>query len=49
MDAQETVTRAKFEELESELRKQTMGRMKQVMEDSSLTKDEIGELVMAGA
>ena len=47
--AQETVTRAKFEGLKRELLKQTMDPVKQVTEDSFLTKDKIEAFVMIGA
>merc|ERR1711935_1149537 len=46
VDFSETLTRAKFEELNSDLFKNTMGPVKQVLEDSGLKKSDIDEVVL---
>merc|ERR1719262_2147140 len=47
-DLAETLTRARFEELNSDLFKNTLGPVKQVMEDSGLKKTQIDEIVLVG-
>lgn len=47
-DLSETLTRARFEELNSDLFKKTLGPVKQVLDDSDLRKDDIDEIVMVG-
>jgi len=47
-DLKETLTRARFEELNNELFKQTLGPVKQVMDDSGMSKDKIDEIVLVG-
>merc|ERR1711887_366481 len=47
-DFSETLTRAKFEELNMDLFRSTMVPVKKVMEDGDLTKDEIDEIVLVG-
>merc|ERR1712046_522696 len=47
-DFSETLTRAKFEELNNDLFKNTLGPVKQVMEDSGLKKTQIDEIVLVG-
>jgi len=42
------LTRARFEELNADLFKQTLGPVKQVMEDSGLKKTDIDEVVLVG-
>ena len=44
----ETLTRAKFEELCHDLFKKTLKPVEQVMEDSGLKRTEIDEIVMVG-
>jgi len=48
IDFDETLTRAKFEELCSSLFKKTMKPVEQVLEDSGMSKDEIKEIVLVG-
>merc|ERR1712151_1468760 len=48
IDFSETLTRARFEELNMDLFKKTLGPVKNVMEDGGLTKSEVDELVMVG-
>merc|ERR1719364_454877 len=48
VDFSETLTRARFEELCSDLFKNTLGPVKQVMEDSGLKKNQIDEIVLVG-
>merc|ERR1712232_1114611 len=43
IDFSETLTRARFEEINSDLFKQTLGPVKQVLEDSGLKKNDIDE------
>jgi endoplasmic reticulum chaperone BiP len=47
-DLSETLTRARFEELNIDLFKKTMGPVKRVMEDAGLSKDDIHEIVLVG-
>lgn len=47
-DFSETLTRARFEELNNDLFKKTMGPVARVMEDADLSKDEIDEIVLVG-
>eukprot|EP00550_Attheya_septentrionalis_P005819 CAMPEP_0198284024 /NCGR_PEP_ID=MMETSP1449-20131203/3569_1 /TAXON_ID=420275 /ORGANISM="Attheya septentrionalis, Strain CCMP2084" /LENGTH=683 /DNA_ID=CAMNT_0043980929 /DNA_START=79 /DNA_END=2130 /DNA_ORIENTATION=+ len=47
-DLSETLTRAKFEELNNDLFKKTLGPVKKVMEDGMLEIDEIDEIVLVG-
>merc|ERR1719263_2402904 len=47
-DFSETLTRARFEELNMDLFKKTLGPVKKVMEDSSFKKTQIDEVVMVG-
>merc|ERR1711865_952905 len=47
-DLSETLTRARFEELNNDLFKKTMGPVSRVMEDADLSKSEIDEIVMVG-
>merc|ERR1711988_1582885 len=48
VDFSETLTRARFEELNMDLFKKTLGPVKKVMEDSSFKKTDIDEVVMVG-
>merc|ERR1719221_646448 len=48
VDFSETLTRARFEELNSDLFKNTLGPVKQVMEDSGLKKNQVDEIVLVG-
>jgi len=48
LDLSETLTRAKFEELNSDLFKKTLGPIQNVMKDSGLAKTDIDEIVMVG-
>jgi len=47
-DLSETLTRARFEELNNDLFKKTMGPVARVMEDADLGKSEIDEIVLVG-
>merc|ERR1719364_123942 len=47
-DFSESLTRARFEELCGDLFKQTLGPVKQVMDDSGLKKTQIDEIVLVG-
>jgi heat shock protein 5 len=47
-DFSETLTRAKFEELNNDLFKKTLGPVKNVLDDSKLKKSEINEIVLVG-
>jgi heat shock protein 5 len=47
-DFSETLTRARFEELNADLFKKTMGPVRRVMEDSGLTNSEVDEIVLVG-
>merc|ERR1712164_193444 len=44
----ETLTRARFEEINNDLFKNTLGPVKQVLEDSGLKKNQIDEIVLVG-
>merc|ERR1719364_387452 len=48
VDFSETLTRARFEEINNDLFKNTLGPVKQVLEDSGLKKDQIDEIVLVG-
>merc|ERR1719482_2344040 len=48
IDFSETLTRARFEDLNIDLFKKTLGPVKNVMDDGGLTKSEVDELVMVG-
>merc|ERR1712100_993947 len=48
VDFSETLTRARFEELNLDLFKKTLGPVGKVMEDGDLAKTEIDELVLVG-
>jgi heat shock protein 5 len=48
IDFSETLTRARFEELNMDLFKKTLGPVNQVLEDSGLKKSEIDEIVLVG-
>jgi len=48
VDFSETLTRARFEEINADLFKNTLGPVKQVMEDSGLKKTQIDEIVLVG-
>merc|ERR1711972_327527 len=47
-DLSETLTRARFEELNADLFKKTLQPVKQVMEDSGLKKTQVDEIVLVG-
>merc|ERR1712176_1358303 len=47
-DLSETLTRARFEELNNDLFKNTLSPVKQVLEDSGLKKNQIDEVVLVG-
>merc|ERR1719163_2431857 len=48
VDFSETLTRARFEEINNDLFKNTLQPVKQVMEDSGLKKNQIDEIVLVG-
>merc|ERR1712110_1093029 len=48
VDFAETLTRARFEEINNDLFKNTLGPVKQVLEDSGLKKTQIDEIVLVG-
>merc|ERR1712227_587135 len=48
VDFSETLTRARFEEINADLFKNTLGPVKQVLEDSGLKKNQIDEIVLVG-
>ena len=48
IDFSETLTRAKFEDLNNDLFKKTLGPVKQVLEDADMQKSEIDEIVLVG-
>jgi len=48
VDFSETLTRARFEELNMDLFKKTLGPVKKVMEDSSFKKNQLDEIVLVG-
>jgi len=47
-DLSETITRAKFEELCMDLFKKTLGPVEKVLDDASLNKNQVDELVLVG-
>lgn len=47
-DLSETLTRAKFEELNNDLFKKTLGPVGRVLEDAGLDKEDIDEIVLVG-
>jgi len=47
-DMNEQLTRAKFEQLNEDLFKKTMGPVAKAIEDSGLGKDQIDEIVLVG-
>jgi len=47
-DFSETLTRARFEELNNDLFKKTLGPVGKVMEDADVEKDEVDEIVLVG-
>ncbi|KAI8871937.1 heat shock protein 70 [Ramicandelaber brevisporus] len=47
-DFSETLTRAKFEELNADLFKKTIGPVEQVLKDSKLSKDKVHDIVLVG-
>ncbi|KAJ3689286.1 hypothetical protein LUZ61_018450 [Rhynchospora tenuis] len=48
IDFSESLTRARFEELNNDLFKKTMGPVKKAMEDAGLEKNQIDEIVLVG-
>eukprot|EP00399_MALV-I-05_sp_L67-4_P000078 gene79-8_t len=48
VDFSETLTRARFEELNADLFKNTLKPVKQVLEDSGLKKNQVDEIVLVG-
>ena len=48
VDFSETLTRARFEELNADLFRKTMGPVKRALEDAGLKKSEIDEIVLVG-
>ncbi|CAE7227403.1 BIP5 [Symbiodinium sp. CCMP2592] len=48
VDFSETLTRARFEELNADLFKNTLGPVKQVLDDSGLKKNQVDEIVLVG-
>jgi heat shock protein 5 len=48
IDFSETLTRARFEELNADLFKKTLGPVKAVMDDGDMKKNEIDEIVLVG-
>jgi heat shock protein 5 len=48
VDFSETLTRARFEELNTDLFKKTLGPVNKVMEDADMSKDEVDEIVLVG-
>jgi len=48
VDFSETLSRARFEEINADLFKNTIGPVKQVLEDSGLKKNQIDEIVLVG-
>merc|ERR1712222_54688 len=48
VDLSETLTRASFEEINADLFKNTLGPVKQVLEDSGLKKNQVDEIVLVG-
>merc|ERR1711933_108124 len=48
VDFSETLTRARFEEINNDLFKNTLGPVKQVLEDSGIQKNQIDDVVLVG-
>jgi len=48
VDFSETLTRARFEELNLDLFKKTLGPVSKVLEDADMSKDEVDEIVLVG-
>merc|ERR1712227_789908 len=48
IDFSETLTRARFEEINNDLFKNTLGPVRQVLEDSGLKKSDVDEIVLVG-
>merc|ERR1712019_114168 len=48
VDFSETLTRARFEELNADLFKKTLGPVGKVLEDADLSKSEVDEIVLVG-
>merc|ERR1712085_11751 len=48
VDFSETLTRARFEEINNDLFKNTLGPVKQVMDDAGMKKSEVDEVVLVG-
>jgi len=48
VDLNEVLTRARFEELNADLFKKTMGPVQTALEDSGLKKNQIDEIVLVG-
>jgi len=48
IDFSESLTRARFEDINSDLFKKTLGPVKQVLEDAALSKDQVDEIVLVG-
>merc|ERR1712054_430238 len=48
VDFSETLTRARFEEINNDLFRNTLGTVQQVLEDSGLKKSKIDEIVLVG-
>lgn len=48
IDFSETLTRARFEELNMDLFKKTLGPVQKVLEDAGMDKDEVDEVVLVG-
>merc|ERR1739848_590008 len=48
LDLSETLTRARFEEINADLFKNTLNPVKQVMEDGGMKKNQIDEIVLVG-
>merc|ERR1712100_809866 len=48
MDFSETLTRARFEEINNDLFKNTLGPVKNVLEDAGMKKNQIDEIVLVG-
>ena len=48
VDFSETLTRARFEELNSDLFKKTLGPIKTVLEDADMRKEDLDEIVLVG-
>merc|ERR1719352_1912222 len=48
VDFSESLTRARFEELNNDLFKKTLGPVQKVMEDADMDKSEVDEIVLVG-